>query len=140
VLAHHPVYAATATPAFQKDMQRKMERALAAKGPRYLHVLVPCPLGWQFDPSQTIAVSRLAVQSNMFPLAEWRDGELTKVKGPAVPVSVDEYLRAQGRYKHLFKDERGAAERSILQRMADANATRLGLRPYATVAAEVVPA
>jgi pyruvate ferredoxin oxidoreductase beta subunit len=130
VLAHSPAYVATATIAFQKDLDRKVRRALQTHGPRYLHILVPCPLGWRFEPRQTIAVSRLAVQSNMFPLAEWRDGVLGNVKGPASPVSVDEYLRPQGRFAHLFKDERGADARGEIQRIADSTARRFGIRPY----------
>lgn len=130
VLAHRPVYAATATPAYHKDLERKMQRAVEARGARYLHVLVPCPPGWGFDPKLTVQVSRLAVQSNLFPLAEWRDGDLLKAKGPAVAVSVDAYLQPQARFAHLFTDGGGAAERSRIQRIADANARHLGLHPY----------
>ena len=130
VLAHRPTYVATATPAFHKDLQHKMEQALAATGPRYLHVLVPCPLGWRFEPRHTVEVSRLAVRSNVFPLAEWRDGVLGKVKRVAAPLSVDEYLRVQGRFAHLFKDEQGEIERGFLQAVADDNARRLGLKVY----------
>lgn len=130
VLAHRPAYAATATPAFHKDLQRKMQKALATKGARYLHVLVPCPVGWHFEPRYTMKMSRLAVQSNLFPLTEWIDGALGKAKGAAVPVSVDEYLRMQGRFTHLFRDETGAELRRVIQRQADDNARRLGLRIY----------
>jgi pyruvate ferredoxin oxidoreductase beta subunit len=130
VLAHSPAYVATATIAFHKDLDRKMRRALATKGPRYLHILVPCPLGWRFEPRSTIEISRLAVQSNMFPLAEWRDGVLGTVKGPAAPVSVDDYLKLQGRFAHLFRDERGVAARSEIQRLADETAKRFGIRTF----------
>ena len=135
VLAHSPAYVATATIAYHKDLERKMQRALAASGPRYLHILVPCPLGWKFEPRSTIGVSRLAVMSNLFPLAEWRDGVLGRVKGPAVPVSVDEYLKAQGRFSHLFRDDRGVEARATIQTMADETARRFGLRSYGDVAA-----
>jgi pyruvate ferredoxin oxidoreductase beta subunit len=131
VLAHGPVYAATATPAFHKDLQRKMDRALAEKGPRYLHVLVPCPLGWGFEPRMTMELSRLAVQSNIFPLAEWRNGALEKVKRIGSPVPVDEYLRLQSRFKHLFEDEAGEIERGFLQALADESARRLGIATFA---------
>jgi pyruvate ferredoxin oxidoreductase beta subunit len=130
VLAHRPAYAATATPAFHKDLQHKMQRALAEKGPRYLHVLVPCPLGWRFDSRMTMEVARLAVQSNIFPLAEWRDGVLEKVKRIGAPLPVDDYLKAQGRFTHLFEGERGEIERGFLQQIADENARRLGIAPY----------
>ena len=135
VLAHSPVYVATATIAYHKDLERKMQRALAAKGPRYLHVLVPCPLGWKFPSRATIEVSRLAVMSNLFPLAEWQDGVLGKVKGPAVPVSVDQYLRTQGRFAHLFRDGRGEDARAQIQSQADETARRYGLRSFADVVA-----
>ena len=130
VLAHRPTFVATATPAFHKDLERKMQRAIQAKGPRYLHMLVPCPLGWGFEPDRTIEIARLAVHSNLFPLAEWHDGELSKVKRIAVPVSVDDYLRPQRRFKHLFADERGAEERALIQRIADDTAHRYGLPAY----------
>jgi len=130
VLAHSPAYVATATIAFQKDLDRKVRRALATRGPRYIHILVPCPLGWRFEPRRTIAVSRLAVQTNMFPLAEWREGVLGNVKGPASPLPVDDYLRVQGRFSHLFKDERGAEARAEMQRIADETARRFGIRPF----------
>jgi len=135
VLAHRPAFVATATPAFHKDLERKMQRALALEGPRYLHVLVPCPLGWRFESKLTIAVARAAVQSNVFPLAEWHDGELAKVKRIAVPTSVDEYLRPQGRFAHLFTDDRGEQERARLQAWANDNARRLGLPVYGEAAA-----
>ncbi len=130
VLAHRPVYAATATPAFHKDLQRKMERALAERGPRYLHVLVPCPLGWGFEPRMTMELSRLAVQSNVFPLAEWRNGSLEKVKRIGAPVPVDDYLRLQTRFKHLFADEAGEVERGFIQELANDSARRLGIAAF----------
>jgi len=130
VLAHRPAYVATATPAYHKDLQRKVQRAVQMKGPRYLHVLVPCPVGWGFDPSRTIEVARLAVRSNLFPLGEWRDGEPVKVKKFAAPVSVDEYLRVQSRFAHLFAGEYGATERALIQSTADETARRYGLSVY----------
>ena len=130
VLAHRPVYAATATPAFAKDFQHKMDRALTTRGPRFLHVLVQCPLGWRFDPSQTIELSRLAVRSNLFPLTEWIDGKLERAKRVGAPVAVEEYLRPQGRFRHLFGGEDGAVELGFLQELADDNARRLGLPVY----------
>lgn len=133
VLAHQPAYVATATPTFHRDLQRKVERALAIRGPRYLQVLVPCPLGWRFDPKLTVTIGRLAVRSNLFPLAEWVDGELAGVKRVAHPLSVDEYLRPQGRFAHLFRDEQGEIERAFIQEVANANAHRYGLPVFEAV-------
>lgn len=131
VLAHRPAYAATATPAFPKDLQGKMRRALDATGPRFLHVLVPCPLGWRFEPRKTIEIARLAVRSNLFPLVEWRDASLEKVKRVGTPVPVEDYLRAQGRFRHLFRDGGAEVDLAFLQAVADENARRFGLTPYA---------
>jgi pyruvate ferredoxin oxidoreductase beta subunit len=75
-------------------------------------------------------VARLAVQSNIFPLTEWRDGVLEKVKRIGAPLRVDDYLKAQGRFTHLFEGERGEIERGFLQQIADENARRLGIAPY----------
>jgi pyruvate ferredoxin oxidoreductase beta subunit len=135
VLAHRPAYAATASPAFAKDLEHKMDRALAASGPRFLHVLVPCPLGWRFASASTIELSRLAVRSSLFPLTEWIDGRLEKVKRAGAPCSVDDYLRAQGRFGHLFADDAGAAIRAELQVSADETARRLGLPAYGDLVA-----
>lgn len=130
VLAHRPTYAATATPAYHRDLQRKVTRALREKGPRYLHVLVPCPLGWRFDPRLTVEVSRMAVRTNLFPLAEWRDGVLESLKRVNSPLPVEEYLKLQQRFDHLFRDEEGKVERAFIQEVANENARRLGIRPY----------
>jgi pyruvate ferredoxin oxidoreductase beta subunit len=130
VLAHRPVYAATATPAFAKDLEHKMDRALQARGPRFLHVLVPCPLGWGFEPSQTIELSRLAVRSNVFPLTEWWNGRLTNVKRGRPACPVDDYLRPQRRFAHLFSDPAGEEERGFLQAVVDESARRLGISAY----------
>jgi pyruvate ferredoxin oxidoreductase beta subunit len=130
VLAHRPAYVATATPTFHRDLQRKMEKALRITGPKYLHILVPCPLGWKFDPRLTVEMGRRAVLSNVFPLLEWEDGELVSMKRVAHPLPVDEYLRPQGRFKHLFGDERGEVERAFLQTLANETARRFGLPEY----------
>ncbi len=137
VLAHRPAYVATATPTFHRDLQRKMEKALRVTGPRYLHLLVPCPLGWRFEPRLTVQVGRVAVRSNLFPLVEWEDGELTSVKRVAHPLPVDDYLRLQGRFKHLFDGERGEIERAFLQEVANENARRLGVPAYGEKEREV---
>lgn len=130
VLAHRPAYVATATPTFHRDLQRKMEKAMRTPGPKYLHVLVPCPLGWRFEPRLTVQMGRLAVLSNLFPLVEWEDGELVSIKRVAHPVPVDDYLKPQGRFKHLFDGERGEIERAFLQSLANDNARGLGLPEY----------
>jgi pyruvate ferredoxin oxidoreductase beta subunit len=77
-----------------------------------------------------VSIGRLAVKSNLFPLAEWEGGDLVSVKRIAHPVPVEDYLRPQGRFGHLFRDEQGEIERSFIQAIADENARRLGLRAF----------
>jgi pyruvate ferredoxin oxidoreductase beta subunit len=66
----------------------------------------------------------------VFPLAEWRNGSLATVKRIAAPLAVDEYLRPQSRFKHLFADEAGEIERGFLQELADEGARRLGIAQF----------
>jgi 2-oxoisovalerate ferredoxin oxidoreductase beta subunit len=105
VLAHRPVYAATLNPSFPEDFDRKVERARDLVGPRFLHVFTPCPPGWKFDSAQTIALGRQATDSGIFPLYEVEKGRLriTRKIGQLKPV--EEYLRAQGRFRHLTAPE-----------------------------------
>ena len=104
VLAHHPSYAATANPAFPEDFVRKAEKARGARGPRFLHVLAPCPPGWKHASEETIKVGRLATETGLFPLYEVEDGvyRITRKGGALKPL--DEYIRGQGRFRH-WKDE-----------------------------------
>jgi 2-oxoisovalerate ferredoxin oxidoreductase beta subunit len=105
VLAHRPAYAATLNPAFPEDFDRKVERARDLVGPRFLHIFAPCPPGWKFDSSETIALGRLATDTGVFPLYEVVDGQvhITRKVGELKPVA--EYLKAQGRFRHLVGDD-----------------------------------
>jgi len=101
VLAHHPAYAATLNPSFPEDFERKVEKAKSIVGPRFLHIFAPCSPGWRFDSQKTIAIGRLATDTGVFPLYEVEDGRchVTRKVGTLKPV--EEYLRAQGRFRHL---------------------------------------
>ncbi len=105
VLAHHPAYAATANVSFPEDLVRKAKKMAGIKGPRFLHVLSPCPPGWRFTPEKTVEVGRLATETNVFPLMEYEDGRLRLTRKPSVRRPVKEYLEAQGRFKHLTAEE-----------------------------------
>ena len=99
------------------------------RGARYLHVLVPCPLGWSAAPADTIRVARMATQSGLFPVFEAEHGEVTSVSRIRRRVPVEEYLSLQGRFAHLF----GAHPRPDLvariQAGADLTIERFGLLP-----------
>jgi pyruvate ferredoxin oxidoreductase beta subunit len=128
-MAHEIPYVATATVADLRDLEAKVHRAMALRGARYLHVLVPCPLGWGSATGDTIRVARLAVQSGLFPVLEAERGEVvdvTKLRGDPVPV--EEYLRIQRRYAHLFAPRRRTEVIEAIQTIADRNIRRFGLR------------
>ena len=127
IAAHHLPYAATATIAYFPDLKAKVEKALGIKGPRFLHVLSPCPLGWAHDSALSVTVSRLAVETGLFPLLELEHGDLTGVMRLAEQKPVQEYLRLQGRFKHLFNTKQGMEEVRHLQALADAHIRRYGL-------------
>jgi len=126
-MAHDVPYVATATVADLRDLEAKVERAMTLHGPRYLHVLVPCPLGWGTASSQTIEIARLAVESGLFPVFEAEHGEVTSVLPIRQQVAVEDYLRPQKRYAHLFGDPVRTDVIARLQEIADRNITRYGL-------------
>jgi len=128
-MAHGIPYVATATVADLHDLEAKVSRAMALRGARYLHVLVPCPLGWGTASDDTIRVARLAVESGMFPVFEAEHGEITRSRRIRRRVPVADYLRAQKRFAHLFPGGEGTV--ALLQARADANIARFHLEPEA---------
>ena len=125
--AHGIPYSATASVAFPTDVQRKVKRALDIRGPKFLQIFVPCPLGWRHDPGLTYDVARLVVETGLFPIVEYRDGELATARTISDPKPVEEYLRLQGRFRHLFGTPEGEAEIKKIQAIADTNIRKLGL-------------
>lgn len=103
--AHHPAYAATLCAAEPLDLARKVEKSMGLKGPKMLLALAPCPTNWHFDSCNTVEMGRLAVKTGIWPLKEYSDGKVTHTKIPD-RVPVDEYLKMQGRFSHLFRPQR----------------------------------
>src|SRR4051812_14302512 len=126
-MAHEIPYVATATVADLRDLETKVERAMEMRGARYIHVLVTCPLGWGCESSQTVQVARLAKESGFFPVFEAEAGDVTSVSKIRRRVPVEEYLRVQRRYAHLFKPEPNDDIIAALQARADRNIRRFGL-------------
>ena len=126
-MAHEIPYVATATIADLRDLEAKVERAMQLRGARYLHVLVPCPLGWGTDASETIRIARLATESGLFPVFEAEHGEVTDVSPIRHRVPVEEYLRRQLRFRHLFEPTRREDLIARIQARADATILRFGL-------------
>lgn len=101
-MAHEIPYVATATVADLHDIEAKVDKAMSMRGARYLHVLVPCPLGWGAASHDTIRLARLARETGIFPVFEAERGEVTAVTTIRHRVPVEEYLRPQKRFAHLF--------------------------------------
>ncbi len=127
-MAHQIPYVATATVADVQDLEAKVFKAMSMRGARYLHVLVPCPLGWGSPPRETINLARLAVQCGLFPLFEAENGTVTRATKIRQPVPVENYLKPQRRFAHLFKGGKPVDDRlARMQEMADANISRFNL-------------
>ena len=126
-LAHEIPYVATATVADLHDLEAKVERAMKLHGARYIHVLVPCPLGWGSASKDTIKVARLAVESGLFPVFEGERGEVTDVSRIRKRVPVVDYLSIQRRYAHLFGESPRTDVLEQIQEQADRNVERYGL-------------
>ena len=104
-MAHEIPYVATASVADLHDLEAKVTRAMGIGGARYIHIHVPCPLGWGSRPCDTIKLARLAVESGLFPLYEAEHGEVVDVTPIRRQVPVDDYLRPQKRFAHLFRGD-----------------------------------
>jgi pyruvate ferredoxin oxidoreductase beta subunit len=139
-MAHEIPYVATATVADLRDLEYKARRAMEFRGARYLHVLVPCPLGWGSASGDTIKVARLAAQSGLFPVFEAENGELTSVTPIRRRVPVTEYLRIQKRYAHLFRPAERTETIAAIQAIADRNISRFGLLDDSTTTRNGFPA
>jgi len=126
VLAHGVPYVATASVGYPMDLDRKVRKALSIRGSKYVQIHVPCPLGWGSDPSQSIEIARLAVNTGLYPLYEVEEGVLRSQKIPK-RVPVEEYLKIQTRFRHLFDKDGAKEEVKEIQRMADANIEKYGL-------------
>jgi len=127
-LAHGVKYVAQTTAGYIEDIAAKVKKAVEIEGPAYIQILSPCIPGWKIQPDEAMKVGRLAAQTGLYPLLEYENGVLTKVlKTPEKKVKVEEYLKLQGRFAHLFKDKRGKEQLKLIQQIADANIEKLGL-------------
>lgn len=125
-MAHEIPYVATATVADLRDLEYKVRRAMELRGARYLHIFVPCPLGWASEAADTIRLARLATQTGLFPVFEAERGDVVAVSAIRTQAPVEEYLKRQGRYGHLFNPRRADVIARI-QAIADRNIARFNL-------------
>jgi pyruvate ferredoxin oxidoreductase beta subunit len=110
MVAHEMPYVATASIAYWNDMVKKARKGMEINGPAFLHAFAPCPRGWRSETAETVQIARLAVETCVFPLWEAKCGEYTlstKSKAialkPGLKKPVEEYLKTQRRFRHLFK-------------------------------------
>ncbi len=102
--AHDIPYVATACPSYPFDLMDKVAKGAAIKGPAYIHILSVCPIGWRSPPESAIEIGRLAVQTRIFPLYEVENGRYKLGPGVAKPRPVNDYLKLQGRFRHLSEE------------------------------------
>jgi pyruvate ferredoxin oxidoreductase beta subunit len=126
-MAHEIPYVATATVDDLHDLEGKVERAMELRGARFIHVLVPCPLGWGSASKDTIRLARLARETALFPVLEARDGEVVSVAKIRRQIPVEEYLRPQKRFAHLFGEPPRTDLVARVQAIADRNVRRFDL-------------
>jgi len=111
--AHRIPYAATATVAFPDDFIEKLQKAKKIYGTKFIHVLAPCPPGWKSEPEDSIKLSRLAVESKIFPLYEVYGGETYRLTYEPAGISINEYFHLQGRFRHLTDEQLAEIQRQV---------------------------
>ena len=102
------------------DLAKKIEKARSIEGPRMIIALSPCPTGWDYDPRETVNIGRLAVKTGVWPLKEYVNGEIVHTRVPRERPPVEEYLKLQGRFNHLFEPQRNEALLADIQAKVDA--------------------
>ncbi len=122
IAAHRAPYVATASVGYPLDLYQKIKKAKYIKGPCYIHIQCPCPPGWRFDSSKTIQVARKAVESGCWVLYEIEHGQMRVTFKPSKRIPVSEYLKLQGRFRHLTQEEI-----QKFQELVDQEWKRLGL-------------
>jgi pyruvate ferredoxin oxidoreductase beta subunit len=106
-VAHHIPYVAQATSSHWQDLSEKIERAAHADGPSFLNVLTNCPVGWGHEPRLAIQILNAGIDSCYWPLYEVVDGRYRLTYEPEEIVPVEEFLRPQKRFAHLFGGDEG---------------------------------
>jgi pyruvate ferredoxin oxidoreductase beta subunit len=105
VNAHGIKYLAQTNVAYVHDLKKKAKKALETPGPSFLLVLQPCTQLWKYPTSEYVAVGKLATETNFWPLYEIEDGKYTINNIVKNPKPIEEFLKTQGRFKHLFSDK-----------------------------------
>ncbi len=126
-MAHGIPYVATATVADLRDLEYKVRKAINIRGAKYIHIFVPCPLGWGTASHDTIRMARLAKETGMFPVFEAEHGEITSVSKIRHKLPVEDYLKPQKRFAHLFGKRAHPETVARIQAIADRHIRKYGL-------------
>jgi pyruvate ferredoxin oxidoreductase beta subunit/2-oxoisovalerate ferredoxin oxidoreductase beta subunit len=129
MLAHHVPYLATASPAYPDDLVAKFKKVRHIHGTKFIHILSACPPGWRIDPSQAVRATRMATQAKIFPIYEVRRWAFSRETGrpeerwqhtinvwPEPEIPVRDYIKSQGRFKHMTEDMIEAAQENVDRR------------------------
>jgi len=114
-VAHNIPYVATACPSYPFDLLEKVRKAKMANGPSYLHILSVCPTGWRSATDLSVRYGRLAVQSGVFPLYEVENGKYRLTYNPEPLRPINDYLKGQGRFRHLTPDTIATIQKRITE-------------------------
>ena len=124
VAAHRIPYVAQATISNWNDLVTKSQKAFAVEGPAFLNVLSMCHRGWRYPQEDTVKIAKLAVETGFWPLIEVENGVWRFTYKPKQRKSIEEFLKVQGRFKHLFTEQNKHLIAEI-QKEIDSNWTRL---------------
>jgi pyruvate ferredoxin oxidoreductase beta subunit len=119
VAAHNIPYCAQASIFDRLDLKRKVEKALSLKGPKFINVLSPCPTVWKFPPAELKTVLKLALDSRFWPIYEIENGKYRINYRPQEAAHLEDFLKTQGRFSHLFKNQSGMRVIEELKRRID---------------------
>ena len=103
--AHNIPYAAQASPSHWQDLAKKVQKAHEIKGPKFINVIAPCNRGWRSKTNDAVMLSRLAVNTCYWPLYEIENGVTKITVTPKEKLPITDFLKPQGRFKHLFSPE-----------------------------------
>ncbi len=113
--AHRIPYLATASVAYPDDMIAKIRKAKDIRGFKFIHVFSPCPPGWKFEPEDSIKISRMAIESKVFPLIEIIDGIDYALSKEPDGIPVRDYIKMQGRFRHLNDEQIGIIQANVTE-------------------------
>jgi len=126
IRAHHIPYAAQACISYPEDLYNKVKKAKEIKGPKYIEILAPCPPGWRFPMEKTVDMGVLAIETGAWALYEFENEKMTfngksklLLEKKIQPKPVEEWIKYQGRFRHLFKPTRDEKTLKAIQENTD---------------------